>query len=265
MRLRCLCFTVNNFRQQNLLQILQHEAWQYCVIGLETGEEETPHLQGYGELKRQRTRDWVSRFILPRAFIEPRRGRQDQAIAYCKKDGIWIEIGEPRVQGKRSDLEEIQAKIDEGVPETEIATDHFGSWARYRKSFQAYRELKRGRRPIADRDVRWYWGPPGSGKTKAAWDEFPNLYTHLGGRWFDGYKGEECVLIDDIQIDEFDRNLLLRLLDRYPMRVEVKGDSVEWTPDVVIVTANHLPEHQFTCKDPAPLLRRISTIRQFPV
>lgn len=55
--------------------------------------------------------------------------------------------------------------------------------------------------------------------------------------WWEGYVGQECVIIDEfygwIQYD-----FLLRLLDRYPLRVEVKGGSVNMSATKFVFTSN---------------------------
>lgn len=59
--------------------------------------------------------------------------------------------------------------------------------------------------------------------------------------WFDGYEGQDDVLMDDYQCSMLDREFFLRLLDRYPMQVPVKGGFVEWRPKRIIITSNHNP------------------------
>lgn len=58
-----------------------------------------------------------------------------------------------------------------------------------------------------------------------------------GAQWFDGYEGQEAVLFDDYS-GEMPWTLLLRLLDRYPLRVPTKGGSVTWAAKRIYLTSN---------------------------
>lgn len=40
-------------------------------------------------------------------------------------------------------------------------------------------------------------------------------------------------------------SLLLRILDKYPMRVPVKGSFVNWEPKTIIITAPFSPNKMF--------------------
>lgn len=60
-------------------------------------------------------------------------------------------------------------------------------------------------------------------------------------QWFDGYNGTESLVIVDEWREIRSPSHLLRCIDRYPMRVPVKGGFVNWRPTVVIFTTN-LPE-----------------------
>jgi len=61
-RYRHIVFTLNNYSQNEYLALLNNEYIRYVVIGKEicpsTG---TPHLQGYGELQKQRRTYIVAR------------------------------------------------------------------------------------------------------------------------------------------------------------------------------------------------------------
>lgn len=91
-------------------------------------------------------------------------------------------------------------------------------------------------------EIKIYWGDSGTGKTRKAIDENPDSYilTKPNGNntvWFDGYEGQSCVILDEfygwIQYD-----LLLRLLDRYPLKVQTKGGFVEMRASKFVITSN---------------------------
>ncbi len=88
-----------------------------------------------------------------------------------------------------------------------------------------------------------------------------------GLRWFDGYDGHECAILDDFRPEWCKLSFLLRILDRYPMAVEVKGGMRQWKPKTIYITC---PKHPEECyldagEDIKQLIRRITTIKEFSV
>jgi hypothetical protein len=88
-----------------------------------------------------------------------------------------------------------------------------------------------------------YIGPTGTGKSHRAFDELPGAYVWDGTKWWDNYDGQSDVIVDDF-CDETDRkgmvtmNTLLRILDKYPCQVQVKG-GYRWLKAVnFIFTSN---------------------------
>lgn len=262
------CFTVNNFTDTEFerLSTAQERAEDilYICFGKEVGESGTPHLQGYVEFAQKIRLGGVKRIDgFARAHLELRAGSQAQAIEYCKKDGDFYEFGE-RFQsksGQRTDLVTIKERIDAGASTSEIAEEHFGSWCRYRKSFDAYRMVKRVR-TVRDLRVVCFWGRPGTGKTRAIFEREPSLFIAPTDnlQWFDGYEGEEALLIDDYR-GGGDPSFLLRLLDIYPLQLPVKGGFVPLLATRIYITSNLEPPFGVQCTVDA-LLRRIhKTVR----
>lgn len=116
-------FTWNNYTdvQERVLRTIgetRTDDYGYLVYGRETGGQGTPHLQGFIQFSTRKRRSFVQRFLNPGAgpgshiHLEPRRGTPEQAIAYSKKDGAFVEFGIPIErhdhpgggQGQRSDL-----------------------------------------------------------------------------------------------------------------------------------------------------------------
>jgi hypothetical protein len=58
-------------------------------------------------------------------------------------------------------------------------------------------------------------------------------------KWFDGYDGQPWVIIDDFRSKGVNFAWLLRVTDRYPLDVPVKGTFVRWTPSTIIFTTPH--------------------------
>lgn len=91
-------------------------------------------------------------------------------------------------------------------------------------------------------------GPPRCGKSRFAWSLLGLPYVKGAGKWFDGYVGEKTALFDECQTLGRITDLILKITDRYPARVEVKGGSV-WFNSVVNVFTSNLSFRDALCTD----------------
>lgn len=266
-KFRSWCFTLNNPTVEEVSHLIDWgEAEQedcYLVAQGEVGDNGTYHLQGYVRFKNARYLGGCKQF-LTRAHWEPMRGTEKQAVDYCKKtleknEECDIEYGTPTKQGARSDIIEAKEKYLAGVTMWEI-------W-KSTNSYQAMRMIEMGMkyqphgglRPLK---VFWYYGPTGSGKTMRAFQEYPNAWISSRNlKWWDGYESNKEIIIDDFRGDFCTFHELLRLLDRYPVRVETKGSSQWLKGETVVITSCFHPKDVYkTREDVGQLLRRITGI-----
>lgn len=262
-RTKYWCFTLNNptiAEEIYLKTWLEHGA-DYLVFGRERGDNGVFHFQGYVELTNRQRLSGV-RKLSKRAHWEPRRGTQRESIEYCKKDGDFFQTGVPTEdrQGRRTDLESIRLEIDAGATSADIASRHFSQWCIYRRSFDEYRALGNLPRHRPGLKVFVLKGPSGSGKSSYVFSRFEDLWISTSPvlRWFDGYTGQKTALIDDFS-GECPFRFLLRILDIYPMRVEIKGGHVSWNPDIIFITTNKSIEEWYHGeKDVTPIIRRVT-------
>ena len=195
------CFTINNpevSAEQLQAVALAHTDIKYLIFQEEQGEEETRHFQGYIEWRNRKMLSYVKRHFNHRAHYEKRRGTQQEAIDYCRKEDTRIagpyEYGEPTEtnQGKRTDLLAVKESIDEGLRKRELYEDHFCVMSKYRHLYDDYTMTKRPRR-TEDLVVILNYGPPGTGKTRFAYDnygqseDFWDMPPNNGTLWFDNY------------------------------------------------------------------------------
>lgn len=257
------CYTLNNYTEDELTAFKSFEC-TYHIIGLETGESGTPHLQGYITFKRTYRLAGLKK-LNPNAHWEEAKAT-DAAINYCKKSGTFIEI-DNRSQGKRNDLKAALNVLKEsGIK-------------RLRDEFpEVYIKYPRGISDMAahymQRDkpvprVEWIWGPTGSGKTRSVVEMEADLWISPGElKWFDGYTNQTAVLFDDFRANHCSFNYLLRLLDRYPLKVPIKGGFVDFIPERIYITSCKPPQKVYNPDNfdneekVEQLLRRIHEIRE---
>lgn len=206
------------------------------ICGYEQGEKGTWHIQGYVQMKN-RTKLGAMKKLFPRAHLEVAKGLPQQNIDYCSKDQRWhVHGSEPVKQGSRTDLDDVKKSIDSGATYADLVESHFGAAVRYQRSLQNIIELRRKERDLPP-TVYVYWGDTGLGKSRKAHEEYPNAYWKSYGDWWDGYAGHEAVIIDEFYgWIKFD--FLLRLLDRYPLQVPVKGGFRKFVATTIIFTSN---------------------------
>lgn len=267
-------FTLNNYTddEETFIRSLvdSNDDVAYLCFGHEVGQSGTRHLQGYLSLAR-RLRFSQVRDLLPRAHLEVRRGSHEEARDYCAKDDAddFFEAGvAPAGQGTRSDLESLKNDLMSGKRMRAIADDHFATFLKYQRGIFSFRNVVAPKRDWIV-SVVVYWGRTGAGKTSAVYQNLPDpddLYVHPGGAWFDGYDQHPIVLFDDFSGSCFKISYLLKLLDRYPMSVPIKGSFVSWLPREIYITSNLDPRSWFSGahdEHVAALFRRFTNIVKF--
>jgi len=188
-------------------------------------------------------------------------------FAYCRKEGnVIIDTAAETNQGRRYDLEGVYAAAKEGMSMEKFMERMPG--LTHIRVFEKAKLIVAPRGTNEYKEVIWRWGPTGTGKTKWAYDNYPDLYEKTSFKWWDGYDGQETVLIDDIRGDFCKFHELLKLLDRYRYRGEIKGGTVEITAKRFIITCPYKPEdlyHGRTDEDITQLMRRISVVTEVTV
>lgn len=250
------CFTINN-PTNNELQF--NDNVRFCVWQKERGTEGTEHLQGYIELRSPRRLSYL-KSLFERGHFETRKGTRQQAIDYCKKEdsrieGPWIHGEENSRQGERTDLDEIKRKIDQGATESTIADEHFAVWCRNFRAFERYKRIKTTNRTW-NTDVTMLIGPPGCGKSKYCIDKYPDAYWKQRSEWWDGYDGNDSVVLDDFY-GWIPFDTLLRVMDRYPLLVETKGGQTNFLAKSICITSNKWPTKWYKNGDIRALFRRV--------
>ncbi len=158
------------------------------------------------------------------------------------------------------------ASIKEGKSERELLDLHPTAVIMYQRGVQYAKAITcvLPRDPSNAIVVTWYCGPSGSGKSRLAYETCPQAYRKNMTAWWDHYSGEKTVCMDDLRSNSFPFAELLRILDRYPLLIGMKGSTCQLSATHFLITSIFKPEDCF--KDAVEeepmyqLLRRITNI-----
>lgn len=262
-------FTFNNYPEDlSEFRTKLEGLCTYFIYGKEVAPTTgTPHLQGYFQLKeKERITGLVKK--LPGVHLVVAKGGFEANKDYCSKEGEVTEFGLPATSGKRKGLAEAAKDIKEGKKLSEVAEESPEVFAKFHRGLEALSSVLCKPRDFKT-EVHWFWGPTGTGKSRECFAlGGPDAYWKPAtNKWWNGYEGQECVIIDDYRRDFCTFAELLRLFDRYPLSVETKGGTRTFRSRVIYITTPKDPESTWegrTAEDLEQLLRRIEEIRYFP-
>ncbi len=267
-RSRNWCFT--DFENLNYEKVYSEysDIIRYICYGVEIcPKTKKTHNQGWIQFKNPKRMTRVKKILgSTKIHLENCRGSEFQNETYCKKDGDFYCWGSFVSQGQRTDLELIHKQIKNGATKQKIIDDNFETYCRYRNgindAIQIYTKINT--RKFRHVDVEYIHGETGTGKTRKAMTKDLNCFKIQGTslNWFDGYCGENTLVIDEYAND-VKVTRLLSILDGYQLRLPVKGGFTyaNWTK--VIITSNLDPSElhfQANDKHKAALFRRITSI-----
>lgn len=245
------------------------------VIYYVYGREKCPdtgktHWQGFLQVKNALSLNAIKAIINDEddeTHIEKMRGTAKEASDYCKKDGKIHEYGEIRggKQGDRNDLKRLKEGVKEGKTMKLMDEDiNSATSIKFVENYSKYWGPVRKWKTI----VIWYYGATEMGKSRDAFEEAgEDVYVCMEtSQWWEGYDGQNNVIIDDFRADFSKFHYLLKLFDRYPMRVQIKGGSKQFVANKIWVTCPYHPSKVYkerNKEDIQQLLRRIDVIVKF--
>lgn len=259
---------------------LKDDKVQYAIVGTEIcPHTKRLHLQGYISFKNAKSGSALQKYTGGgKHHYQVRKGKPHEARDYCwkgpsskrtagpHKKAVYWEVGDlPTGQGARTDIIKTKESLENGANLRNIITETTSTQSiNYALKWMTYFEKKRDWKP----NVKWFYGETGSGKTRKAMADTKDPYVvNESNKWWDGYDGHEDVIFDDLRSDFCSFHILLRLLDRYEMRVEVKGGFRQLLAKNIIITSAFHPTKLFgeTQEDTSQLTRRIDEIIEFKI
>lgn len=267
-KVRHAVFTLFNYDEEKI-DYLKSLDYDYLVFGYElcpTTQRE--HLQGYVCFSSQIGTARIGK-RLGCKFIKM-LGTPQQASDYCKKGGNFEEFGTlPATQSKNGG----DATKKKWLAIKDLAKN--GDWETLENEhprefvlhYQKLQQIHKDFRPKAPDNNKpcglWIWGPTGSGKSTMA-RSFGVYYEKMCNKWWDGYRGEERVIIDDFDKSHSVLGHHLKIwADKWSFTAEIKGGAISIRPKKLIVTSNYHPEEIW--EDPGmldPILRRFKIIKK---
>jgi hypothetical protein len=220
---------------------------------------------------------------------------------YCEKDGESWCLGEMaeaaeevlkklggRGQGKRTDIESCVEAIRKDPWKKKLyhARENAKQFFNFNRAFNEYLKLERDEAyhkgfatsdRATDMNNHNYYGGPGTGKSyeieqavKRLIEANPSLrvYYKTVNKWWDGYDGEEIVVIDDYR-SSMPFSELLNLLDGKPFRREAKGSCICLRANHIFISTPKHPRYWYKKlmeedgDAEGQLLRRFVCVREF--
>jgi len=269
-RVRAFCFVVNNYTQDEYEKLKESTCEYICFQKEVAPTTNTPHIQGYIYFKNPQNIVKAKKIMgVDRAHLIVCDGSAEENRVYCSKTisqgHDFFEKGNLPKQGKRNDITNALAAIAEGANELQILEEHPSFFCNYQQPMRRAIFLRQPKRTWWTK-VTWLWGDTGTGKSHYAFNKVnkESFYVKSAGKWWDGYAGEEDVILEEYRTNWMTFTDLLRLCDQYAYIVETKGGSTQFLAKRLFITCSKHPKdmwgHSETVDGEAidQLLRRIT-------
>ncbi len=244
---------------------------RYMIYQSEICEEtKRPHYQGYIEFY-DNVRLTKVKSTIGECHAEPRRGSRTAAREYCRKPesavpNTVVEFGQWREDTNRK--RKLVDLLRSGMSLTELIEEAPDIYVRYHRGLKSLFNLRQEKKAKVRRKVEVvvFVGPTGTGKTTLAAEEPDHYFLPCTERnWFDNYRGQNCLILDDFY-GNMKYSKLLRVLDGFELQCEVKTDFIWALWNKVIITSNVEPKNWYKHMNGVlslALCRRIGEIKFF--
>ena len=223
----------------------------------------------YGDLEKQQGSNAECYNYLLHKDNKSKENEKYEYDESCIKTNIedlesWLKI----TKGNRSDLLDFKEAVLGGATYGDLLEDYTSTLARNRnfyKDLVSYKLEKEFMTKERDVECVYIYGAPGTGKTKYVYSNFGfdvvysvDDYDHP----FDEYENQSVLLLDEYRYN-FNITYLLKLLDRYPLKLRARyGNKVACYTKVFIVSNIPLDEQYKNADNltKQALLRRIHKV-----
>lgn len=122
--------------------------------------------------------------------------------------------------------------------------------------------MKKEAKSVDSLDSEWHFGPTGTGKSRSVREANPDAFIKSNDVWWDGYNGEDVVIIEELGPKQIGGHHLKIWADHYPFKAACKGSQMLIRPKKILITSNYSIADVYPDKeDLGPLKRRFKEIR----
>lgn len=188
---------------------------------------------------------------------------------YCKKEDTRVGAGvsfpwRDNAQGKRTDIENAIENLQEcdGIIKN-MDAEHIPTYVKFHSGFDKVARLiinEKRSVQVQKKEVIVHWGVAGAGKTYSARQAGATSVQYRNG-FFRFNEESDIVVFDEADKMDINEEMWLKLLDNYPLEVNVKGGWAIFNPTKIYITSNLDPQYWLTVTD--ALKRRITTVIEF--
>lgn len=217
----------------------------------ETGRE---HWQTFVCFKQKiMSRRTVQKSLHPKEkfYCNPMRGTLKQNEAYCSKAGEYTTFGTLPEQGARNDIRESVESVLSGKRSAdELLVEDPDLYQRCSKTLIRAEQIRMSRQYRTEMTKGlWIVGGTGTGKSHYAYMmsgySMEDIYTHQCGDWWDFYRQQPCVVLNDFR-GNIPYNDMLQMVDKWPYTVNRRYvGPIPFTSKLVIVTSPLTPEEAY--------------------
>ena len=260
----------------------------YCLCD-EVGENRTPHTHLFFYCENAVLFETVKKRF-PTAHIEKAKGTNQENRDYIRKEGKYLnsekketniietfeEYGEMPIDTPTKNEKQCEAvlrMIDEGFTNAEIirAVPSYATKIPHINTVRQTLLEEKNSKKWRDLDITYIYGETGTGKTRSVMEKYgyDNVYKTTNYQHpFDGYNGEDVILLDEFR-SSIQFGDLLQFLDGYPCKLPARyTDKVACYTKVYIISNIKLCEQYKNIQTEQPqswngLIRRINTILQY--
>lgn len=240
----------------DVLPVLEIENAEYVLMGFEEcPKTKKMHYQSFIYWTKKITIttciNRLKKHFNKAVHVEVCKGSIEDNIKYCSKDGKTLEYGtKPKGQGARTDLNTIKDKIlNHELTADDICVNEPEFYHQYGRTLNKLEDiaLRRKFRTEMTEGI-WLYGSTGVGKSHEAFKNY-NPDTHYlfpnDNGWWDGYKGQETVIINDFR-GNIQYSELLELVDKWPKTVRRRNrEPAPFISKKIIITSSLKPNEVY--------------------
>lgn len=243
-------FTFTNFNLDFDYQLT--DSMKYLAYGVETcPTTKRTHHQGFVVFKNQLSTSTkglkkIGSMVGGAAHVEAMQGTLASNEAYCSKEGELVELGIRPAQGDRNDLKAVVDRIASGeTTADQICMDDPVYYHMYGRTLSKAEDIAARKRFRTEMTQGiWMYGSTGCGKSHRAFQNFDpeRCYVKcLTDDWWDGYTGQETVILNEFR-GNIPYSELLALVDKWPHTVKRRNrEPMPFVSKYVVITSSMDP------------------------